>query len=187
MSRGKYRYSVLSREDFERGWRVQFERLFKVDAGTGLPVWFPHQVFRIHGKFMFYIPSPIFMRYHYVPFEEVLSRYGEEEFVVVGLEYLETDSEKVGLVFQLDSEMSEEDLRYYIDWQPFEFLMFGRRDDWAFVNSEGYNIMVLCASGELWEEFSRVYPGVSRSRLEEYLNHCPDDYRRLFEMNYLEG
>ena len=187
MESRKYRSAFLSRLDFERGWRVQFERLFKVDAGTGLPVWFPHQVFRIHGKFMFYTPSHSFLSSDYARFEEVLSHYGEEEFVVIDIELLEANSERVGIIFQLGYDAYESLDIDYLDWVPFEFLIFGRRDDWAFASSDGYNIMVLCASGELWEEFSRVYPGVSRSRLEEYLNHCPDDYRRLFEMNYLEG
>ncbi|SHK36035.1 hypothetical protein [Rhodothermus profundi] len=180
----KYRSAFLSREDFERVWRVQFERLFYVDSETGLPVWFPHQIFRIHGKFLFYTPSYSFLSSDYARFEEVLSHYEEKEFVVVDVELLESNSENVGIIFQLGCDYEGLNIDY-LEWIPFEFLIFGRRHDWAFVSSDGYNIMVLCAEGALWDAFSKVYPGVSRARLEEYLSHCPDDYRDLFEMNYL--
>lgn len=182
---GAYKYEALSRRHFEQVWRNQFERLFYVDPKTKLPLWLPDQVFRIRGKFMFYNPSSFFLRCDYYCWEEVLFLLGETRYVVVGQEFLRSNSEQIGISFQWDDNEVRDSGCYHIDWQPLEFFMFGKRTDWAIVSSESYNIMILCAKGDVFKKFSETCPGINRDELSVYLNHCPLAYRNLFKINYL--
>jgi len=184
---GAYTYKALSRKCFEQVWRNQFETLFYVDPETKLPLWLPHQVFRIKGKFIFYSPSHFFLRFDYYCWEKILFLLGERAYVVVGEELLKSNSEQVGIYFQWDDNAVQETGRYHINWQPLEFFMFCSRMDWAIVSSESYNIMILCAKGDGFKKFFESCPGIIETELKVYLQHCPVEYKRLFELNYLRG